>query len=69
MHWGGPGLYRVSDDGFDQEESTVHLGIGAEIRLGRRAYVRPEARGRWLTDELEFDNGIADYSLGFGWRF
>jgi hypothetical protein len=68
---GGPGLYRISDDDFDfhQEEATVHLGIGAEIRLGQRAYVRPEARGRWFTDELEFDRGLADYSLGFGWRF
>jgi hypothetical protein len=62
----GPGLYKVEDaDG----KVMVHLGIGAEINLGQRAYVRPEVRGRWLADELRADNGLVDYSVGFGWRF
>jgi hypothetical protein len=61
----GPGVYKVPD----REWVTVHLGIGAEIGLGQRAYLRPEIRGRWLADELKADDGLLDYSLGFGWRF
>jgi hypothetical protein len=61
----GPGLYKVPG----REWVTVHLGIGAEIGLGQRAYLRPEVRGRWLADELRADDGLLDYSLGFGWRF
>jgi hypothetical protein len=63
---GGAGQYRVESD---STETTVHVGIGAEIGLGRRAYVRPEIRGRWFTKELRADEGLVDYSLGFGWRF
>jgi hypothetical protein len=62
----GPGLFKVEDEG---EETTLHLGLGAEIGLGRKAYLRPEVRGRWLADELSADEGLVDYSLGIGWRF
>jgi hypothetical protein len=65
----GPGIFRVSDGDFEEDETTVHFGLGAEVALGERAYLRPEVRGRWFADELIFDDGIADYSLGFGWRF
>jgi len=63
---GGPGVYKIEDVG---EKATVHLGIGAEIGLGERAYLRPEVRGHWLADELRVDDGLVDYSLGIGWRF
>lgn len=63
---GGPGLFKVEGE---SEETTVHLGVGAEIGLGQKAYLRPEVRGRWLTDELRTDEGLLDYSLGIGWRF
>ena len=62
----GPGLFRVESE---DEQTTLHFGLGADIGLGERAYLRPEARGRWLEDELRFDDGIVDYSLGIGWRF
>jgi Outer membrane protein beta-barrel domain len=62
----GPGLIRLSGE---DERATVHFGIGAEIGIGARGYLRPEVRGRWLADELRSDDGIVDYSLGFGWRF
>lgn len=65
---GGPGVYKVDVDDFG-EKVTLHLGIGAEIGLGRQAYLRPEVRGRWLADELKKDDGLVDYSLGVGWRF
>jgi hypothetical protein len=63
---GGSGVYKVEDD---YEKVTLHLGLGAEIGLGQRAYLRPEVRGRWLADELKADEGLVDYSLGLGWRF
>ena len=63
---GGAGVYKVEDD---YEKATLHVGIGAEIGLSQRVYLRPEARGRWLADELKADEGLAEYSLGIGWRF
>jgi hypothetical protein len=65
----GPGRFRIEEGIFEEDEDTVHAGIGAEIALGERAVLRPEVRGRWLTDEIKFDEGLVDYSLGFGWRF
>jgi hypothetical protein len=62
----GPGLIQVESE---DPEATVHLGVGLEIGLSERSYLRPEVRGRWLTDELHFDEGVVDYSVGFGWRF
>lgn len=61
-----PGLFRVSGE---NPQLTLHAGIGAEIGLGQRVYLRPEVRGRWLAKELRGDNGLVDYSLGLGWRF
>jgi hypothetical protein len=61
-----PGLFRVSGESL---QLTLHAGIGAEIGLGQRAYLRPEVRGRWLAKEINGDSGLVDYSLGFGWRF
>ena len=60
----GAGLFRV----VGEEETTLHLGLGAEIPLGDRAYLRPEARGRLLLDNLDAVTFV-DYSLGVGWRF
>jgi hypothetical protein len=61
-----PGLFRVAGEG---PRLTLHAGIGAEIALSQRAYLRPEVRGRWLAKELNGDSGLVDYSLGLGWRF
>jgi len=47
----------------------LHAGIGAEIGLSDRIYLRPEVRGRWLTEDLNGENHLVDFSLGFGWRF
>jgi hypothetical protein len=65
----GPGLFRVSAFGESEDQATVHAGLGAEIGLGRRAYLRPEVRSRWATDDLKFNDGLVSYSLGIGWRF
>jgi hypothetical protein len=61
-----PGLFKVSGE---NPELTLHAGIGAEIGLTERLYLRPEVRGRWLAKELDGDSGLLDYSLGIGWRF
>jgi hypothetical protein len=65
----GAGKLRIEEGIFEEDEDTAHAGIGAEISLGERAVLRPEVRGRWFTDDLKFDDGIVDYSLGVGWRF
>jgi opacity protein-like surface antigen len=66
---GGPGIFRAKAFGETFNQNTVHLGLGTEIDLGARAYLRPEVRGRWATDEITWDARLTEYSLGFGWRF
>jgi opacity protein-like surface antigen len=66
---GGPGIFRAKAFGDTFNQNTVHLGLGAEIGLGARAYLRPEVRGRWATDEITWDARLTEYTLGFGWRF
>ena len=65
---GGPGEFRVRVGGDEVDRSTIHLGIGAEIGLGRQAYLRPEVRRRWEINSIGSD-AINEYSLGFGWKF
>ena len=65
----GPGLFRVSAFGESEDQATVHAGLGAEIGLTDRLYLRPEVRSRWSTDDLQFNDGLVSYSLGIGWRF
>jgi opacity protein-like surface antigen len=64
----GPGQVRISDGDFDVDEDTYHLGLGAEIPLGAKGYVRPDVRGRRYVDS-DIDVTLVDYSVGFGWRF
>ena len=66
---GGPGRFTAKAFGETFNQNTVHLGLGAEIGLGARAYLRPEVRGRWATDEITWDARLTEYTLGFGWRF
>jgi len=66
---GGPGRFRSRFFGDTFNQNTVHLGLGAEIGLSSRAYLRPEVRGRWATDEITWDARLTEYTLGFGWRF
>jgi hypothetical protein len=66
---GGPGVFRSRFSGDSFNQNTVHLGLGAEVGLGSRAYLRPEVRGRWATDEITWNARLLEYTLGFGWRF
>jgi hypothetical protein len=61
---GGAGSLKVEDE----EETTLHLGLGAEIFLGERAYLRPEVRGHWFKEDVDAVTFL-DYSLGVGLRF
>jgi Outer membrane protein beta-barrel domain len=63
---GGAGLLRIDD--LDDEETTLHLGLGAEIKLSDRAYLRPEVRARWLEEDVDAVT-FMEYSLGIGWQF
>ena len=65
----GPGIqyeYIAGDTGIS---STVHAGIGAEIDLTAKTYLRPEVRAGWYGDHLGGEDYTLDYTLGFGWRF
>jgi opacity protein-like surface antigen len=66
---GGPGRFRSRFFGDTFNQNTVHLGLGAEIGLGARAYLRPEIRERWATNEITWDARLTEYTLGIGWRF
>lgn len=61
-----PGLIKASGE---NPKLILHAGLGAEIGLTPRIYLRPEVRGRWLDQGLKDDNSRVDYSLGLGWRF
>src|SRR5436305_8268294 len=58
----GPGLFRISAFGETRDQATVHAGLGAQIHLGERAYLRPEVRGHWATNDLVFKDGLVDYA-------
>jgi hypothetical protein len=64
---GGPGRSGVSD-GDEANRATLHVGLGAEIGLGDRVYLRPEGRRRWDAGQGD-SGGVHEYSLGIGWKF
>jgi hypothetical protein len=74
------GFYAVAGPGDRHEDTflgsgtdrgTVHFGIGTEIGLGAKAYLRPEVLVRWpLTKNQDVaTDRTMEYTLGFGWRF
>lgn len=62
---GGPGA--IFEGAFEGTEALVHFGIGLEVDLTRRLYLRPELRGRWFVEDVGRVN-IGDLVLGLGWR-
>jgi Outer membrane protein beta-barrel domain len=65
----GPGIQYEHVAGDTGISSTVHAGIGAEIDLTAKTYLRPEVRAGWYSDHLSSTDHSLDYTLGFGWRF
>ncbi len=49
------------------EELTAHLGVGVNIKLTQRMYLRPDLRLRWLGGDN--DSTESETTLGLGWRF
>jgi hypothetical protein len=64
----GPGVHREELPGITNDVTTVHAGIGGEVGLTPRIYLRPEIRTRWPSDHLDDRFRSTDYTLGFGWR-
>ena len=69
--YGGPGWAFVEAEAGSLEASddslTVHLGIGLDIALSEKFYLRPDVQGRWFEegdDEIDLE-----LTLGFGFRF
>lgn len=50
------------DDAF-----SFHFGVGTQIALGEKVYLRPDLRARWL-DQPGADVGL-EASIAVGWRF
>jgi opacity protein-like surface antigen len=65
----GPGLQYEDAAYRGGISSTVHAGIGAEIDLTAKTYLRPEVRAGWYSDHLSGTDYTLNYTLGFGWRF
>ena len=60
---------RLPGFGFTVEDDlTGHLGLGVNIRLSERMYLRPDLRVRWLGN-LESSVADVEPSLGLGWRW
>lgn len=58
-------VYAVGGVGHSSLDGFIpNLGLGSEIALGSRAFLRPEIRGRWNDEKVD-----PEYSLGVGWRF
>ncbi|HET9212956.1 MAG TPA: outer membrane beta-barrel protein [Thermoanaerobaculia bacterium] len=65
----GPGVRREDLSRGSADAATVHAGIGVEIDLSPRFYLRPELRSRWPTSHLDERHRSEDLTMGFGWRF
>ena len=80
--FGGPGWYslKVPDYGYvfpfdlslpsvrDEEGGSIHAGVGLEVRLNERFYVRPDIRHRTL-EGFDFEETSTESSFAVGWRF
>jgi hypothetical protein len=65
----GPGVQRLKFAGSSSNAKMVHAGIGADIALTEKLYLRPEILDRWPYDFLNNKYRTTDYSIGIGWRF
>lgn len=70
---GGPGLFRADFGSFPfndtEDELALHAGLGLDIKLGERFYLRPDVRARWVDGDL-FDEDIhTEATFGVGFRF
>lgn len=59
----------VSFQSVEEDSFTLHAGIGIEIALSERLYLRPDLRERWLNDLNRTGFFDRELSLGLGWRF
>ena len=65
----GPGIRHEDLAGGSVDAATVHVGIGVEIALSPKFYLRPELRSRWPTAHFDEGHRSEDLTLGVGWRF
>jgi len=67
---GGPGYVNLKASGSGLSASdgqwTLNAGFGAKIRIGKKFYVRPDARWHWYSDS---SNNNTDYeaTVAFAW--
>lgn len=64
---GGPGTTFRSLGDIDDSGLLLHVGVGTEIDLTDRLFLRPEIVALWREDD--FDTLGGDASFAVGWRF
>ncbi|MEM7587540.1 MAG: porin family protein [Acidobacteriota bacterium] len=62
------------DPVLSTDSVSLHVGIGVEIAVGRRTYLRPDVKARWLEGYSSNDGFLrSDFeyeaTVGFGWKF
>ena len=66
-------VFFVGEDALvvgNDDVAVYHLGIGAEVNLGDRFYLRPDLRQRWAVDFFSaYDDSTSEATLAFGFRF
>lgn len=65
---GGPGTLFENLDDLGDTAWLFHIGVGTEIDLSDRLYLRPELLARW-NEYSDLDTVAGDISVGLGWRF
>lgn len=69
----GPGLFRIDSGDFlvdsSETELAFHAGLGLDINLGERFYLRPDVRARWIDSDFLDDDIHTEVTLGAGFRF
>ncbi|MEM1203327.1 MAG: porin family protein [Acidobacteriota bacterium] len=60
---------RIFNTRISSTSATFHAGLGIQVDLNERLYLRPDLRYRWGSDLDSIDDGITELTAALGWRF
>lgn len=71
--FGGPGYfwYDGEPDEISRRDTSafLHLGLGLDIELTRRLFLRPDIRQRWFEKDQQGDDFQTQAQVSLGWKF